>query len=267
MDDRAIGIMDAGFGGLAAVAGIASALPNEDVIYLSDIAHFPYEKESAGDIREHICRSAGFLAEKNVKLIIDVCDCACPGLPEKFPESIPLVGIHLPAAQAACSSTKNGRIGVIGNSFSGKSLMINKAVKTIRPGTSVVGSVSPLISPAVLSGYPDSKPDVFRAVLDDCIAPVKAEGADTIVLGSALFEFIAEQIRKSAGSQVTVVAPVHEAVKAAELLLFERGLLSEKTSEGSVSYFINGEPEFFRENAARLCGGKLNGKIYGCTIG
>lgn len=267
MDERAIGIMDAGFGGLAAAAELASALPNEDVIYLSDIAHFPYEKESAGDIEEHICRSAEFLKEKNVKLIIDVCDCACTGLPEGFPKNIPLVGIQLPAAQAACSSTRNGRIGVIVSSTAGKGVMINKALKTIRPGTSVIGSVSTLISPAVLSGYPDSKPDVFRAVLDDCIAPVRDEGADTIILGSALFEFIAGQVREAAGPQVKVIAPVHEAVKAAELLLFERGLLSEKTAEGSVSYFINGDAEFFRENAARLCGGRLKGKIYGCTVG
>lgn len=267
MDERAIGIMDAGFGGLAAVEELASAMPNEDVIYLSDIAHFPYEKESGGDIKEHICRSAEFLAEKNVKLIINVCDCACAGLPEGSPENIPVVGIQLPAAQAACSSTRNGRIGVIGSSPAGKGVTINKALKTIRPGTSVIGSVSTLISPAVLSGYQNSKPAVFRALLDDCIAPVRDGGADTMILGSALFEFVSGQIREAAGLQVTVVAPVHEAVKAAELLLFERGLLSERASEGTVSYFVNGDHEFFRENAARLCGGKLKGKIYGCAVG
>lgn len=262
MDNRAIGILDAGFSGLAAVRELCSLLPHEDIVYYSDITHFPYEKENADSVREYVCRGAEFLAEKDVKLILNVCDCGCP----EPNDDILCMGMQLPAAQAACSSTRNGKIGIIGSTSAAQSGTISKAVKTIRPGTSVIGSISTLVSPAVLGGYPVRNPDLFSAVLEDCISPLRNEGADTMILGNMFFEFTAELVRAAVGAQVTVVSPVHEAVRAAELMLFERGMLSENSGAGNVSYFINGNHEFFKEHASRLCGGRLNGKICGCTV-
>lgn len=263
MSDHAIGIIDAGFGGLAEVRAVQRLMPGENIIYYSDMMHFPYDKENKCEVDERLRSSAEFLADRGVKLIINACDCIGHKSPEIFAENIPCVDLQLPAAQAACSCTKNGRIGLMGSAASVQNGIIGKAVKTIRPGTVIAGSVSPLIIPAVIGDYVHRNPSLLRAVIDECTSDLKNAGVDTIIMCSPCCEFIAEQISESAGSGITIVSPVNEAAKAAELLLFEHGLLSDSDKIGSVEYIINGNEEFFTEHTAKLCSEKINITIIG----
>lgn len=261
MNNQAIGIIDDGFGGLAAVKELNSRLPHENIICLSDIENFPYEKHSKDAVDSYISKCIDILADKDVKLIINTCDCTGTTAVNSTSGSIPVIGIHLPAAQAACGSTKNGKIGIIGSYPSVQSGIISKAVKTIRPGTLVTGNASALIAPAVIDDYIHKNPSLIKAILEDCISPLKNDMADTIILGSAYCEFINEIAAELTGNSITLVSPVKEAVKSAELILFERGMLSETEENGSNSYLVNGNESFFKEYAAKLCGGKINGKI------
>ena len=261
MEGQSIGIIDDGFGGLAALISLNELLPHENVIYLSDTAHFPYEKDSPENVGRFIASAGEVLAAHGAKLVINACGYAGTALANNLPCGVPCIGMHFPAAQAACSSTRNGKIGVVGSASAVQSGYFGKAVKTIRPGTSVAGSFSPLIAPAVIGDYIHRNPELLGNIIDDCLSPLKEDGVDTIILGSSCCNFIRDEIAAAAGGAVTVISPVREAVKAAELFLFEHGLLSESEEPGETSYLVSGSEDFFKTNAAKLCGGKLNGKI------
>jgi 4-hydroxy-tetrahydrodipicolinate synthase len=51
--NNAIGIFDSGIGGLTVAGAIHQLLPNENLIYFGDTAHFPYGDKSAGLIEQY----------------------------------------------------------------------------------------------------------------------------------------------------------------------------------------------------------------------
>lgn len=264
MNNQAIGIIDSGLGGIAAIRELNNTLPHENVLYLSDIANFPYEKENRDTVKDYICKSAEFLASKNVKLIINACDFigALP-LNEKL-NGLSVIGMQLPAAQVACSSTKNGKIGIIGNAVAVRSGSISKAIKTIRPSTTVIGSISSLIVPAVIDGYHKKNSDLIKSILSECLLPILNDGADTIIFGSIYFEFVSDLIREITGNSITLISPIKEAVKVAELSLFEHDTFSDSSNNGCNTLYVHGNEEFFKENSIKLSNFKINGKIIGC---
>ncbi len=261
MNNRAIGIIDAGFGGLAAAKSLRELLPSENIIYFSDIARYPYEKYTAEEVGKYIAESGELLAERGVKLILNASGCIFDGAGDGTLCGVPFIGTELPAAQAACSSTRNGKIGIIGSAAAVRNGIIGRAVRTIRPGTIVCGNVSMLIAPAVLGDYVHRNPKVMRAVVEDCLTPFGESGADTIILGSSYCEFVKELILEAADDSVTIVSPAAEAAKAAELYLFEHDLLTDCEGEGESEYIVNSGEDFFVENASALYGEKLKGTI------
>lgn len=260
MKNQAIGIIDSGLGGLAVVQELKRQLPDERLIYFSDMQHYPYEIRSIGKVTENMRRSLELLAEKNVKLIINACGYMGADLPEKEFSGIPCVGLCMPAAQAACSLTKNGRIGIIGSAQAVHSGVFSKAIKTIHPGTSVAGSGSPLLIPAVTEDYLHKDPVLLTQIIKECTDPVTESGADTIITCSPYCDFITELIAAEAGDGVKLVSPVREAVKAAELILFERDLLADGSENADTVYLVNGSSEYFAGRAAKLCGADFSGK-------
>lgn len=261
MNNRAIGIIDAGFGGLAAAKSLRELLPAENIIYFSDIARYPYEKYTADEAEGYIAESAGLLAEKEVKLILNASGCLFESAADGMVCGVPFIGTELPAAQAACSSTRNGKIGIIGSAAAVRNGIIGRAVRTIRPGTIVCGSVSMLIAPAVLGDYVHRNPKVMRAVVEDCLTPFGESEPDTIILGSSYCEFVRELILEAADDSATIISPAAEAAKAAELYLFEHDLLADREGEGTSEYIVNCGEDFFVENASALYGKKLEGTI------
>ena len=69
MDNRPIGLLDSGFGGLSVAKKVIEKLPNESTIFIGDNAHIPYGDRTREDIINLTRRSVKFLLEKNVKLI------------------------------------------------------------------------------------------------------------------------------------------------------------------------------------------------------
>ena len=53
MDNRPIGFLDSGVGGLTVVRELMRQLPHEEVIYIGDSARAPYGPRPAEQIREY----------------------------------------------------------------------------------------------------------------------------------------------------------------------------------------------------------------------
>ena len=116
MDNRPIGFLDSGVGGLTVVRELMRQLPHEEVVYIGDSARAPYGPRPADQIRDYTWEMVRFLLTKNVKMIVLACNTATAVVWEEVKEAldIPVLGVILPGASAAIKATKSKRIGVIG---------------------------------------------------------------------------------------------------------------------------------------------------------
>ena len=70
MDNRPIGIMDSGVGGLTVACVLKEKYPNEKFIFIGDTARNPYGNKSPEEVTFFAEEMKAFLAGKQVKMII-----------------------------------------------------------------------------------------------------------------------------------------------------------------------------------------------------
>lgn len=112
MDNRPIGFLDSGVGGLTVVKELIRQLPDEEVIYVGDSRRAPYGPRPASQIRQFTWELVNFLLSKDVKMIVFACNTATAVAWEEVKQQldIPVLGVILPGASAAIKATTNGRI-------------------------------------------------------------------------------------------------------------------------------------------------------------
>jgi len=76
MDNRPIGFLDSGVGGLTVARELMRQLPHEEIVYIGDSARAPYGPRPAEQIREYTWQLVNFLLTKNVKMIVFACNTA-----------------------------------------------------------------------------------------------------------------------------------------------------------------------------------------------
>ena len=150
MDNRSIGVFDSGLGGLTAVKQIMRELPEENIIYLGDTGRVPYGSRTEETIIKYSKNDVNFLLSKEVKIIVVACgtvsSVALPYIKNDI--SVPIYGVVEAASEAACSRTKNGKIGIIGTVGTIKSGAYEKLIKSIDPGIQTFSKACPLFCAA-----------------------------------------------------------------------------------------------------------------------
>ena len=112
-----IGIFDSGVGGLTVARAVIDQLPDEEVLYVGDTDNGPYGPLTVPQIRGHALAIGDDLAERGIKALVIACNTASSACLRDARERyapIPVVEVILPAVRRAVSTTRNGRVGVIG---------------------------------------------------------------------------------------------------------------------------------------------------------
>ena len=76
MDNRPIGFLDSGVGGLTVVKELKRQLPYEEIVYIGDSARAPYGPRPADQIKTYTKELVDFLLTKDVKMIVIACNTA-----------------------------------------------------------------------------------------------------------------------------------------------------------------------------------------------
>ncbi|HHX57217.1 MAG TPA: glutamate racemase [Clostridiales bacterium] len=267
MSDLAIGVFDSGVGGLTAVKELNNILPNENIIYFGDTARIPYGSRSKETILKYANEDINFLRHHGIKMIIAACGTVSSVMNTKaLVEDIPFTGVLLPAVQAACGATVNGKIGVIGTQATIKSGSYGRAIKTIRPNSFVVGKACPLFVPLVENGYTDKDNKIARMVVEEYLEPIKNEGVDTLILGCTHYPLLKEIIADIVGEGVTLISAGEEAAKFANLCLLEQNLLNTSDNIGKNTFYVSDSVEMFEENAKQFLGHDVHGDVFKVDI-
>lgn len=268
LSEKAVGVFDSGLGGLTCVAELIKLMPCENIVYFGDTARLPYGTRSSGTILEYAGQDVNFIKSKDVKMVIAACGTVSSivGKTKDFAGDVPFTGVVIPAAQAACAATRNGRIGVIGTSATIRSGAYGKAIRSIRSDAAVIGNSCPLLVPMVEDGITDKNDPVVKEMVRRYLSPIKNEGADVLILGCTHYPHLKEAIGEFMGDGVTLISSGAEAARYALNTLTGQNLLSSRSEPGTVTYYTSDSPELFRDSAEGFMGQKITGDVNRVTI-
>ncbi|KXU15678.1 Glutamate racemase [Streptococcus oralis] len=218
MDNRPIGFLDSGVGGLTVVRELMRQLPHEEIVYIGDSARAPYGPRPAEQIREYTWQLVNFLLTKDVKMIVFACNTATAVVWEEIKEAldIPVLGVILPGASAAIQATKDGKIGVIGTPMTVQSDIYRKKIQDLAPTLQVESLACPKFVPLVESGALSTS--LTKKVVYETLRPLVGR-VDTLVLGCTHYPLLRPIIQNVMGPEVTLIDSGAECVRDISVLL------------------------------------------------
>jgi glutamate racemase len=251
-DPRAIGVFDSGVGGLTVLHECLVNLPNEDFVYLGDTANFPYGPRELGEVRRLALAAAESLVQLGVKLIVVACNSATSvalaQLQAAF--STPMVGVVMPGARAAVQATRVRRVGIMATEATIRSGAYQNALRSLDAGLEVFAVACPRLAPLIQGG------DVFseetESAARECVAPLKAAGVDTVILGCTHYPLITPMLRRLLGPQVSLINSAEEIAREVGEILERKGIGNTHGREGDYRFFASGDLEEFREVGGRF---------------
>lgn len=267
MDNRPIGVFDSGLGGLTAVKELERALPNESIVYFGDTGRVPYGGRSREILRAYSKQDMNFLLSCGVKAVLAACgtvSSTAADIGAALP--VPYFDVVTPTAKAAAAATKNGKIGAIGTAATVRSDAYRKALLALDGSLSVYSEACPLFVPLVENGFVSPQEEVTRLVAERYLAPIRAAGVDTLILGCTHYPIIAPVIRSVMGEQVTLIDSGKEAALALANALRGQQLLCEPTAPRKVSYYVTDTPDNFTHVAELFLGHAVSGQTERITI-
>jgi glutamate racemase len=258
--ESAIGVFDSGIGGLTVLHKIMETLPNENTVYLGDTARAPYGTKSVETIRRYSFENAGFLLEKDVKLVIVACNTSTAIALMRLRDglSIPVVGVIDPGVRGATKSTRNKKIGVIGTEATIESGAYTRALKEFDPGIEVYSRACPLFVPLVEEGWTDN--EVAEMTVKAYLGSLKQSGIDTLILGCTHYPLLKKPIRNFMGKGVRLVDSAEETAREVESVL-KKDALIRKSGKGVHSFFVTDAPDRFIKVGRRFLGEKVESAV------
>lgn len=218
MDNRPIGFLDSGVGGLTVVRELMRQLPHEEVIYIGDSARAPYGPRPAEQIREYTWQLVQFLLTQNVKMIVLACNTATAVVWEDIKEKldIPVLGVILPGASAAIKASQHGTIGIIGTPMTIQSDIYRQKIERLLPEVEVTSLSCPKFVPLVESNELSSS--ITKKVVYESLMPLKGK-VDTLVLGCTHYPLLKPIIQNVMGPTVKLIDSGAECVRDISVLL------------------------------------------------
>ncbi len=254
-----IGMFDSGVGGLTVLREIIKQLPKESTVYFGDTARVPYGSKSRDVITRFSMEIAQFLLQEKVKMIVVACNTASAfaltALRARF--NVPIIGVIEPGALAALSTTKTGRVGVIGTEGTIESQAYSEAIHQLKSTIDVFGQACPLIVPLVEEGWID-KP-VALEIVKEYLVPLLGNKIDTLVLGCTHYPLMKPLLARVAGPSVHLIDSAEETARAVGRELKSANLEAPAEADVLRRFFVSDAPEKFEKVGERFLGKAIPG--------
>lgn len=232
--DAPIGVFDSGVGGLSVLRHIHAQLPDEQLIYFADSGFAPYGDKPEQVVAERSLAIAGFLVERGAKALVVACNtatiAAIKAVRARYPD-LPIVGVE-PGLKPAAAASHNGKIGVLATSrtLSGeKFLSLREQISAASDAQFMLQACVGLVDQIELGDLGQDPASATSQMLQRYIAPLLAQGADTLVLGCTHYPFvqgaIERTVRQATSLPVTLVDTGDAVARQLARLLDGAGLL------------------------------------------
>ena len=252
--EKPIGVFDSGIGGLTVVKRLASTLPAEDIVYFGDTARVPYGSKSNTTVIEYSFQDTKFLLSKNVKAVVVACNTASSIAIDELKKNfeVPIIGMINPGAKLAISSTKNGKIGVIGTRATISNKAYSNEIRQIDPSMVVYEKACPLFVPLAEEGWINHK--ATYEIAEEYLQELRDLQIDTLVLGCTHYPILSEVIQKVIGNNVTLIDSGVASAGIIKEELDRTNLYTHRNTNGNHDFYVSDIPVKFKEVAELFLG-------------
>lgn len=210
---------------------IQAQLPNEHLLYFADTAFAPYGDKPEHVLIERVLGIGAFLAARGAKALVVACNTATVAavrvLRERYPD-MPIVGVE-PGLKPGAASTRKGTVGVLATerTLSGEKFLLLR--DQIVEATGARFLLQPCVGLADQIEFGEPGSPALEAMLERYIAPLLAQGADTLVLGCTHYPLVQASIerviRRHTDGEVTLIDTGEAVARQLARLLEAAGLL------------------------------------------
>ncbi|MFZ2331274.1 MAG: glutamate racemase [Atribacterota bacterium] len=255
-EEKAIGLLDSGLGGLSVFRELKKQLPLEQVIYFGDTAHAPYGEKTDKEVLSYVTSIIDFLLLQEVKLIIMACNTATAVALEKVKErySLPIIGVIQPGAMEAARKTRNKRIGIVGTEVTIRNKSYEKMIKEIDQTMIIFSNGCSNQIIREMEEYALKNKSTIKTLLKECIEPLIKNGIDTLVWGCTHYPFLREYIEEEIDTNIVQVDPSEATIREVKDLLHNKHLNNNSATIREDLFFISGNPDLFAGIARKLLG-------------
>ncbi len=261
MNDAPIGIFDSGVGGLTVARAVIDQLPNESIIYVGDTKNSPYGPKSLQEVRELALDVMDRLVDEGVKLLVIACNSASAAVLRDARErysvqrGIPVVEVIQPAVRRAVAVTRNHKVGVIGTTATIDSKAYEDAFAAA-VDLNLATAACPRFVEFVERG--ETSGAELLKVAEEYLAPIKAAGVDTLVLGCTHYPLLTGAISYVMGDSVTLVSSAEETAKDVYRTLVAHDLLRTSSAAPTLRFQATGDAASFEKLARRFLGPEVS---------
>jgi len=115
LTNNPVAVFDSGIGSLSIIRELKREIPNEDLLYFADKAHFPYGTKSNPQLREIMVNTINYLKRYKPKLVVIASNTPSVQVLDevrKMVTDLPIVGVRPPLKEAA-RLTRKKHIGIM----------------------------------------------------------------------------------------------------------------------------------------------------------
>lgn len=255
--DAPIGIFDSGVGGLTVARAVLDQLPHEPVIYVGDTARGPYGPRPLAQVREFALEIMDHLVDRGVKALVIACNSASAAVLRDAREryEIPVVEVIQPAVRRAVRATRNHRVAVIGTKATITSQAYDDsfaAATHLRLHSQACPRFVEFVEAGITGG------DELLTLTREYLAPLRAAGVDTLVLGCTHYPLLTGVLSYVMGDDVTLVSSAEETAKDLYRVLATKDLLrGDHLDEPRHEFLATGDPVAFQQLGRRFLGPEI----------
>ena len=251
-DNRPIGVLDSGLGGISVLRELVKLMPGENFIYYGDSANAPYGTRIPEEVIDLTKKDVEFLLERGAKAIVVACNTATSvaikELRAAYEEVLPVIGIE-PALKPAVKAKEHSKVVVMATPMTLSQTKFNSMMHIYEDDANIIKMPCPGLVEYIESGVLEGP--VLDAYLEKQFAPYDKAEIDAVVLGCTHYPLIREVIQKHFPG-VSVYDGGFGTAKQTKRRREERGLLSDRKSGGKVEIFNSRNTEEILELSRRL---------------
>lgn len=235
-----VGVFDSGVGGLSVLRELRALMPAEDYRYYADSAHCPYGGQSQSAIQQRAVAIVDTLLAEGCKLIVVACNTATIAAVEHLRAAYPtpFVGME-PAVKPACAQTRSGVVGVLATGAALAGDKFHRLVVEHGAGVRIITQPCPGLVECVEAGELDGAR--AEALVRRYVEPLRAAGADTLVLGCTHYPFLRPLIQRVAGPAVTLIDTGAAVARQVRRVLEREGGLRPPGPDGVLHWQTSGD--------------------------
>ncbi len=251
MNNKKIGIIDSGVGGLTVVQKLRENFPSEDILYLGDNKNVPYGNKSEKELYRLSKNVIDYLIGEEVKLIGVACNTISSIVEKYFTDyPIPIISIIDPVSSYV-GQRDIKELGLLGTIFTINSGAYNKKISEINKNINITPEGCPTLA-KVIDEDEYSQIEIEN-IVDMHIKNIemKNDKVKDIILGCTHYPII-KDIFMERGKNINFIDPAKEQVNYIGELMEEKEMFKDRSTRGRLDIVTSGELEVYEKITKKL---------------